>query len=159
MQLFNIFCNIFEAATFLPLGLNYRLMYTKPQPRINHTLTSSELVILKSFALGLGCDTIRQLLEISPKDYDKYCKNIFSKLQVSNAYTAVRIAFKNKILKEKEYTLEKVKAFALEFATKNVIRFETVNKEPKENLWDLYDILLDFHTKIESKFVLNKDLE
>ncbi len=36
-----------------------------PIPRIRHSLTHSELIILRSIALGLGCDTVRDLLELS----------------------------------------------------------------------------------------------
>lgn len=73
-------------------------MFTKPQSRTKSLLNSSELVILKSIALGLGCETIRNLLEISESRFQKQCDNIFAKLQVCNAYTAVQVAFKKEIL-------------------------------------------------------------
>ncbi|MDB4269324.1 hypothetical protein N9877_00120 [Flavobacteriaceae bacterium] len=46
------------------------------------------MVILKSIALGLDCDTIRLLVEISEYQYQTLCKNIFSKLQVGNSFLA-----------------------------------------------------------------------
>ena len=58
-----------------------------PIPRIRHSLTHSELIILRSIALGLGCDTVRDLLELSMPDYQKMCMGLFEKLQVCNAYS------------------------------------------------------------------------
>ena len=40
-------------------------MQKRPQTLIHNSLSSSELIILRSIALGLGCDTIRDLLELS----------------------------------------------------------------------------------------------
>lgn len=61
-----------------------------PQSRIQKSLSNSELIILKSIALGLSCDTIRDLLEISKETYEKHCQNLFQKLDVCNAYAAVQ---------------------------------------------------------------------
>jgi hypothetical protein len=42
-------------------------MQKRPQTLIHNILSSSGLIILRSTALGLGCDTIRDLLELSEK--------------------------------------------------------------------------------------------
>lgn len=55
-------------------------MYSKIKPEANNSLTSSEMIILKSFALGLGCDTIQSLLEINADTYQSYCQVIFMNL-------------------------------------------------------------------------------
>ena len=46
-------------------------MYYSPQSLKQPQLKSSELVILKSLALGLGCDTIKNLLELSEEEFEK----------------------------------------------------------------------------------------
>ena len=125
-----------------------------PIPRIRHSLTHSELIILRSIALGLGCDTIRDLLELSMPDYQKMCMGLFEKLQVCNAYAAVQTAYHNNILKTKEYTPEKVKGIALKYADlfqKNPI---TKNEDRKRMVWELYDLLLEFYNAVESSFML-----
>lgn len=87
-------------------------------PNLNISLHPSEIVILKSMALGMSCQMIQKLIEINNEDYERYCASIFVKLNVNNPYAAVRIAFRKKIISEKEYTLESIKSMALEFATK-----------------------------------------
>ena len=44
-------------------------MHTKSFHGVKHSLTKNEMVILKSIALGLDCDTIRLLVEISEYQY------------------------------------------------------------------------------------------
>ena len=46
-------------------------MYYSPQSLKQPQLKSSELVILKSLALGLGCDTIKNLLELSEEEFEQ----------------------------------------------------------------------------------------
>lgn len=91
-------------------------MQKRPQNLIHNSLSSSELILLRSIALGLGCDTIRDLLEHSEKAYCKECESLFQKLEVCNAFAAIQKAYLTKILKNKEYTPEKVKGLALKFA-------------------------------------------
>ncbi|MBT5283472.1 MAG: hypothetical protein HOL86_04990 [Flavobacteriaceae bacterium] len=101
------------------------------------------MVILKSIALGLDCDTIRLLVEISEYQYQTLCKNIFSKLQVGNSYAAVQYAFKNGLLNQKEYNSEKIKGITLEFATQNIERLESLTAgDHKRNLWEFYEFRL-----------------
>ncbi|MDA8947931.1 LuxR C-terminal-related transcriptional regulator [Flavobacteriaceae bacterium] len=95
-------------------------MQLKPQTRIFETLTSSELIILRSIALGLGCDTIRDLLEISKETYESHCQSLFQKLQVCNAYAAVQKAYYNNLLKNKEYTPEKELLYVLKQFTSRI---------------------------------------
>ena len=64
-------------------------MYYSPQSLKQPQLKSSELVILKSLALGLGCDTIKNLLELSEEEFEKKLNSLYTKLQVCNSYTAV----------------------------------------------------------------------
>jgi len=119
-------------------------MFTKPQSRTQPILNSSELVILKSIALGLGFETIRNLLKITETSFQKRCESIFAKLQVCNAYMAVQVAFQKEILIEKEFTTEKIKTLALEFATQNIDRLEKHSIDSKKSLWELYDMLIEF---------------
>ena len=128
-------------------------MQLKPQTRIFETLTSSELIILRSIALGLGCDTIRDLLEISKETYESHCQSLFQKLQVCNAYTAVQKAYYNNLLKNKEYTPEKVKSCALKFAHEYEERISSSGKNSKKTIWELYDMLLEFHNQVESSLM------
>ena len=81
-------------------------MYYSPQSLKQPQLKSSELVILKSLALGLGCDTIKNLLELSEEEFKKKLNSLYTKLQVCNSYTAVGVAFKKGILREKEIIIE-----------------------------------------------------
>ena len=67
-------------------------MQTRPQTLIHNSLSSSELLILRSIALGLGCDKIRDLLEISEEAYQNQCVSLFQKLDVCNSYAAVQKA-------------------------------------------------------------------
>jgi hypothetical protein len=46
-------------------------MYFTPQSLKQPQLKSTELVILKSLALGLDCDTIKNLLGFSDEDFEK----------------------------------------------------------------------------------------
>ena len=74
------------AKTFCPKTKFQMTMQKRPQTLIYNSLSSSELIILRSIALGLGCDTIRDLLELSEKAYRKECESLFQKLEVCNAY-------------------------------------------------------------------------
>lgn len=127
-------------------------MFTKPQSRTQPILNSSELVILKSIALGLGCETIRNLLEITETSFQKRCESIFAKLQVCNAYMAVQVAFQKEILIEKEFTTEKIRKLALEFATQNINRLEKHPIDSKKSLWELYDLLIDFKVRMDKQY-------
>lgn len=119
-------------------------MYFQPQSLKQPQLKSTELVILKSLALGLGCETIKNLLELTEIEFEKKLSSLYLKLQVCNVYSAVVVAFKTGILKEKEFTSEKVKSAVLEFATQNTTRFSSNSKQSNKQLWGLYDLLLDF---------------
>ena len=110
-------------------------MHTKSFHGVKHSLTKNEMVILKSIALGLDCDTIRLLVEISEYQYQTLCKNIFSKLQVGNSYAAVQYAFKNGLLNQKEYNSEKIKGITLEFATQNIERLESQQLETIKGIY------------------------
>ena len=57
-------------------------MYYSPQSLKQPQLKSSELVILKSLALGLGCDTIKNLLELSEEEFENEQEK-FIKMQKS----------------------------------------------------------------------------
>ena len=126
-------------------------MYYSPQSLKQPQLKSSELVILKSLALGLGCDTIKNLLELSEEEFEKKLNSLYTKLQVGNSYTAVGVAFKKGILREKEFTSEKIKSIVLEFATENVSRFAPEVEKNNKQLWALYDFLLDFLSYVDDQ--------
>jgi hypothetical protein len=126
-------------------------MYYSPQSLKQPQLKSSELVILKSLALGLGCDTIKNLLELSEEEFEKKLNSLYTKLQVCNSYTAVGVAFKKGILREKEFTSEKIKSIVLEFATENVSRFAPEVEKNNKQLWALYDFLLDFLSYVDDQ--------
>lgn len=107
-------------------------------------------------ALGMSCQMIQKLIEINDIDYERYCTSIFAKLNVSNPYAAVRIAFRKKIISEKEYSLESIKSMALEFATKRMNELDQVKNDQKQLLWIFYDLLLEFETQVEEYFLSNK---
>ena len=125
-------------------------MYSKIKPEANNSLTSYEMIILKSFALGLGCDTIQSLLEINADTYQSYCQVIFKKLNTCNAYAAVHKAFQMGLLQPKEDLTENIKTFALEFASLKQHRIQSsIEGDEKQSLWELYDILLEFQSCLE----------
>ena len=126
-------------------------MYYSPQSLKQPQLKSSELVILKSLALGLGCDTIKNLLELSEEEFKKKLNSLYTKLQVCNSYTAVGVAFKKGILREKEFTSEKIKSIVLEFATENVSLFAPEVEKTNKQHWALYDFLLDFLSYVDDQ--------
>ena len=129
-------------------------MHTKPHPHIKNALTSTELTILKSFALGLGCEATQSLLEISAQKYQELSQSVFNKLNTCNAYMAVQVAFQTGILPVKEYVMENVKSFALEFALEEHGRFHHLQEmKDKQTLWELYDVLLEFHVRVTSHFL------
>ena len=128
-----------------------------PIPQIHHSLTHSELIILRSIALGLGCDTVRDLLELSMPVYQKMCAGLFEKLQVCNAYAAVQKAYHNKILKNKEYTPEKVKGIALKYADLFQKKSSKKSFDTKKSVWEAYDLLLEFYNEVETSFMLSPE--
>lgn len=113
--------------------------------------TSSEFTVLKSMALGLSCDDIRNLLGLKSEKYESLCRGLFEKLGASNHYTAVKTAYQKKYLDRKELSLEEIKSFSLEFAYKNVEKLKFNLQDPKQLLWEFYDLLLEFHYHIENK--------
>ena len=126
-------------------------MYPDPQSLKQPILISSELIIIKSIALGLGCSTIKNLLEISESEFENRLRSIFSKLQECNLYSAVEVAFKKGLLNKKEFASETTKSFALAFASKNINRLQTHPATSKNALWELYDLLLDFQLQLETQ--------
>ncbi|MGD2005550.1 MAG: hypothetical protein PVJ91_06015 [Flavobacteriaceae bacterium] len=123
---------------------------------LNISLHPSEIVILKSMALGMGCQMIQKLLEINSIDYERFCSSLFAKLNVSNPYAAVRIAFRKKIISEKEYSIEAIKSLALEFATQRMNDLEQVKGDQKQLLWVFYDLLVEFEIQVEDYFLSNQ---
>lgn len=123
---------------------------------LNISLHPTEIVILKSMALGMSCQMIQKLIEINDIDYERFCASIFAKLNVSNPYAAVRIAFRKKIISEKEYSLESIKSLALEFATKKMNELDQVKNDQKQLLWIFYDLLLEFEIQVEDYFLSNQ---
>ncbi|MDC1011637.1 hypothetical protein OAQ04_00110 [Flavobacteriaceae bacterium] len=81
-------------------------MYFTPQSLKQPQLKSTELVILKSLALGLDCDTIKNLLGFSDEDFEKKLNSLHTKLQVRNAFTAVGVVFKL-YARHKQHSLNK----------------------------------------------------
>jgi DNA-binding CsgD family transcriptional regulator len=128
-------------------------MHLKPQTRTIESLSDSELVILRSIALGLDCDTIRDLLEISHETYTQRCESLFHKLGVCNAYAAVRKAFLCKILVNKEYSPEKVKTLALKYAHHFDEEILSKYSDTKGTIWELYDMMLEFYSEVENSFM------
>jgi len=123
---------------------------------LNISLHPTEIVILKSMALGMSCQMIQKLLEIKDDDYKRFCSSVFAKLNVNNPYAAVRIAYRKKIISEKEYCLESIKAMALEFASKKTNDLKQVQNDQKQLLWVFYDLLLEFETQVENFFLSSK---
>ena len=62
-----------------------------------------EFTVLKSMALGLSCDDIRNLLGLKSEKYESLCRGLFEKLGASNHYTAVKTAYQKKYLDSTEY--------------------------------------------------------
>jgi hypothetical protein len=53
----------------------------------------------------------------------------------------------------KEYTSEKVKCSALMYAHEFQERFKSIKLDSKQTVWELYDMLLEFHNQVESSFM------
>ena len=59
-------------------------------------------------------------------------------------------------MNKKEYNSEKIKGITLEFATQNIERLESLTAgDHKRNLWEFYDLLLDFTTRLEASYDKN----
>jgi DNA-binding CsgD family transcriptional regulator len=114
-------------------------------------LKSTELILLKSLALGLGCETIQNLLEISSSEFHKRLESIFTKLQVCNTYAAVKKAFRIQLLNEKEFVSEKIKSNSLVFATRHYDCLKKISSDSNKGLWDFYELLLDFFQYIDEQ--------
>lgn len=79
----------------------------------NNNLTHTEILLLRSYAIGMGKGGVQDLLNINDKDYEKIEESLFRKLHVNNAYYAVMTAFRKKLVSAKEFCPEKIKAAAL----------------------------------------------
>lgn len=128
------------------------IMKTQTLVEAPDQFSASELTVLKSIALGLSCEDIRKLLDIKSDKYESVCMGIFQKLGVSNHYTAVKVAYQKKYLDRKELSLEKLKAFSLEFACDNFEKLKSTQDDSKKLLWSLYDLLLEYHLQMEAKY-------
>lgn len=113
--------------------------------------SSAEFTLLKSLALGLSCADIRKLIGLNNGQYESICKSLFQKLEAANPYVAVKKAFQKNYLNQKEFSQEELKSFCLEFAYKNVHQFRYSNDDPKQLLWDFYDLLLEFNSQLENR--------
>lgn len=130
-------------------------MSQKPTQSLDQRLNSSEIVLLKSIALGLEFNTIQELLDMTNDEFEHLNATVLSKLQVNNFYAAVRVAYQNNLLKEKEFCSEKVKALALEIASNKTEEFAPFFEDSKRMLWELYDFLIEFHTEVEATYKSN----
>ncbi|MDC3133076.1 hypothetical protein OA501_02565 [Flavobacteriaceae bacterium] len=126
-----------------------------PTVNSNVTLHSSETMVLKSIALGLSDHMIQKLFEINNDELDKLRSSLYTKLNVNNSYAAVRVAYQKNLLKEKDYCTEKIRALALRTASDKVNVLSGALGDSKEVLWELYDVLLEFHTRVESTYKAN----
>lgn len=72
------------------------------------------------------------------------------KLGVSNHYTAVNTAFKKNYIDRKEFCSEDIKSVALQFVHDRLEKLKQSDQYSKHLLWNLYDILLEFHLKLEN---------
>lgn len=124
-------------------------------PNTDVILHSSEIIVLKSIALGLSDHMIQKLFEINNDELDKLRTSLHTKLNVNNSYAAVRVAYQKNLLKEKDYCTEKIRALALETASNKMDVLSGVLGDSKEVLWELYDVLLEFHTRVESTYRAN----
>lgn len=115
--------------------------------------SGKELLILRSWALGMGDLDIQRLMGLGPKAYQKKRYEILTKLDVMNCYAAVNKAFRIRLMVQKEYTTESIKTFALSFAYKKTQYGDTeVTEASKQELWELYDTLVDFERYLETHF-------
>ena len=115
-------------------------------------LTFQELSILKSLTLNLSCKEIQDLLKINKDSYETNYATLFKKLGASNSYFAVKNAFEMKLLNKKECSAEELKSFSLEYAYSKINQLKNIPSDSKYLLWELYDLLLDFHNCYEDKF-------
>lgn len=120
---------------------------------LNVSLTPKEFSVLQATAMGFGAAAIQELWDLSDDDYRITCSSLFAKMGVKNLYMAVHVAFQKGLLKSKEYCLDKVKALALEFVSKNYTGLS--NKSKEQELWELYDTLLEFYCYTHEQFLTN----
>ena len=130
--------------------LTILIMKVKNIPAPPVAFTPKENTLLKSIALGLGCEDIRKLLDLNDEAYAVLCEDLFMKLGVSNHYTAVNTAFKKNYIDRKEFCSEDIKSVALQFVHDRLEKLKQSDQYSKHLLWNLYDILLEFHLKLEN---------
>lgn len=114
----------------------------------NNNLTHTEILLLRSYAIGMGKGGVQDLLNINDKDYEKIEESLFRKLHVNNAYYAVMTAFRKKLVSAKEFCPEKIKAAALAFAHKASMQNYSKVKTIQQKTWQLYDLLLSFEAQM-----------
>ena len=73
------------------------MMTTTSSKRLHVSLTEQECLILKAFALGVSCEKICRLLDISETSFQSTCASLYAKLEVENTFAAVQVAFQKKI--------------------------------------------------------------
>ena len=56
--------------------------------------TSSEFTVLKSMALGLSCDDIRNLLGLKSEKYESLCRGLFEKLERQKFSCPIKMAIR-----------------------------------------------------------------
>ena len=61
----------------------------------NNNLTHTEILLFRSYAIGMGKDGVQDLLNINDKDYEKIEESLFRKFHVNNAYYAYVAAVRN----------------------------------------------------------------
>lgn len=62
---------------------------------------------------------------------------------------AVKAAFEKKHLDRKDLSLEDIKSFTLEFAYQKIDQLQKIQNDPKQLLWELYDLLLEYHSQLD----------
>ena len=66
------------------------MMTTTSSKRLHVSLTEQEYLILKAFALGVSCEKICRLLDISETSFKSTCASLYVKLEVENTFAALQ---------------------------------------------------------------------
>ena len=115
------------------------------------SLTCQEIQLLKSLAIGLGAEAVKNVLSLNEKKYNELKTRVFVKLDVNNEYFAVLKALRCKLLDAKECCPETIKAAALSFNHKKVQSNNFFFQQEKFDLWVLYDLLVEFEGFLHSR--------
>ena len=114
-------------------------------------VNTTELVVLKSYALGMSDLAIMRLPDVSRNKLISIRFKLFKKLDVSNVYSAVNKAMYTGILNKKNFIDESLKEQTLKFIELSFNRIELFQGNTEQMKWEWYKILLEYTGFLSNK--------